>query len=78
MKLKASSNNSPIDKNLSDWEILGAISFCNLLLERKNSFMQEFNELCIVMFNGNQTNTVNHILTMKNSYIHEFNSRHLN
>lgn len=65
--------------NLSDWEILSAITYCNKVVERRTpEYEEEYFNLCLLFFNGNEQALIETVTDMIDLYMKEYSNRHIN
>lgn len=80
---KSIANNKRISQfyfpNLSDWEILSAVKYCNKVIEKKTAeYKEEYFNMCLFFFNGNEEIMLKSINEVKSLYIEEYSNRHIN
>ena len=64
---------------LTDWEILSAYKYCNMILDKESVHAQiEFDDMCFFLFDGNKKITSLAIEEAKKIYCEEYSKRHIN
>ena len=65
--------------NLSDWEILSALTYCNKVIERKTEeYRAEYSNMCFIFFNGDEKAMLQSINEIRALYLTEYSNRHIN